>query len=57
MAGKATSVHLTVTPKGKLGSVFYKVFFTAKEYNEYVKSEAFIEKYPPTLFDTFKEVY
>ena len=57
MAGKAKSVYLTVTPKGSLSSVFRKVFFDAKAYNEYVKSEEFKEKYPATEYDILKEIY
>lgn len=57
MAGKATSVYLTVSPKGKLNCVLHKTFFTAKEYNEFVKSEEFLAKYPVEQFDCFKEVY
>lgn len=57
MAGKATSVHLTVTPKGTLSSVFRKVFFDAKSYSEYVKTDEFKEKYPATEFDILREVY
>ena len=57
MAGKATSVHLTVTPKGTLSSVFRKVFFDAKSYNEYVKSDEFKAKWPAEQFDFVKEIY
>ena len=57
MAGKAKSVYLTVTPKGSLSSVFRKVFFDAKAFNEYVKSEEFIQKYPSDQFQILKEIY
>jgi len=57
MAGKATSVHLTVTPKGTLSSVFRKVFFDAKSYSEFIKTDEFKEKYPATEFDILREVY
>ena len=57
MAGKAKSVYLTVTPKGKLTSVFRKVFFDAKAYNEFVKTDEFKAKYPSTEFDILKEIY
>jgi hypothetical protein len=57
MAGKAKSVYLTVTPKGSLSSVFRKVFFDAKAFNEFVKSEEFTEKYPTDQFQVLKEIY
>jgi hypothetical protein len=57
MAGKAKSIYLTVNPKGELKSVFTKVFFEAKAYNEYVKSEEFLAKFPSTDFTLFKETY
>ena len=57
MAGKAKSVYLTVTVKGQFKSVFHKVFFDAKAYNDYVKSEEFIAKYPTYEFSLIKETY
>ena len=57
MAGKAKSVYLTVTPKGSLSSVFRKVFFDAKAYNDYVKTDEFKANYPATEFDILKEIY
>ena len=57
MAGKAKSVYLTVTPTGSLSSVFRKVFFDAKAYSEFVKTDEFKEKYPSTEFDILKEIY
>jgi hypothetical protein len=57
MAGKAKSVYLTVCLKGQLSSVFRKVFFDAKAYNDYVKSEEFQAKYPTENFEILKEVY
>jgi hypothetical protein len=57
MAGKAKSVYLTVCPKRNHMSVFKKVFFDAKSYNEYVKTEEFLEKYPKEEYDIIKEVY
>jgi len=57
MAGKAKSIYLTVNPKGQLKSVFNKVFFEAKAYNEYVKSEEFLAKFPAEEFTLFKETY
>lgn len=57
MAGKAKSIYLTVLPKGEYLSVFKKVFFEAKTYNEYVKSEEFKTKWPSDKFDIVKETY
>lgn len=57
MAGKAKSVYLTVTPKGQMRSVFTKMFFNAKDFNDYVKTEDFQAKYPTTEFQILKEVY
>lgn len=57
MAGKAKSVYLTVCPKGNHLSVFKKVFFDAKGFNDYVKSEEFKTKYPKEQYDIVKEVF
>ena len=57
MAGTAKSVYLTVTPKGKLQSVFKKVFFDAKACRDYLASEEVKAKYPAEEFDFFKETY
>ena len=57
MAGKAKSVYLTINPKGTFKTVFHKVFFDAKAYNEYVKTDEFKAKWPSTEFDVVKETY
>lgn len=57
MAGKATSIYLTILPKGSHMSVFKKVFFEAKSYNEYVKTPEFKTQWPAENFDIIKEVY
>jgi hypothetical protein len=57
MAGKAKSIYLTVCPKNSHMSVFKKVFFEAKSYNDYVKTEEFKLKYPIEEFDIVKETY
>ena len=58
MGGKAKSIYLTVLPKGTHHlSVFKKMFFNAKDYNEYVKTEEFKALYPTDQFDIIKEVY
>ena len=57
MAGKAKSVYLTITEKGKHNAVFRKVFFNASDYNAYVKTDEFKVKWPATEFDIIKETY
>ena len=57
MAGKAKSIYLTVLPKGSHMSVFKKMFFEAKSYNEYIKSDEFKAKWPSAEFDIVKEIY
>lgn len=57
MAGKAKSVYLQVVPKGELNSVFKKVFFDAKGYNDFVKTDEFKEKYPTSQYQIIKEMY
>jgi hypothetical protein len=57
MAGKAKSIYLTILPKGQHLSVFKKMFFNAKDYNEYVKTEDFKAKWPVEEFDIVKETY
>ena len=57
MAGKATSIYLTVLPIGSHISVFKKVFFEAKAYNEYIKSDEFKTRFPADQFQVIREVY
>jgi hypothetical protein len=57
MAGKAKSVYLTITKKGEMKTEFSKMFFDAKGYNEYVKSEEFKAKWPASEYSIVKEVY
>ena len=57
MGGKAKSIYLTILPKGSHVSAFKKLFFEAKSYNEYVKSEEFKTTWPADKFDIVKEVY
>ena len=57
MAGKAKSIYLTIHPKGTFKTVFHKVFFEAKSYNEYVKTDEFKAKWPVAEFDLVKETY
>ena len=46
MAGRAKSIYLTIYTKGTLKTVFHKVFFETKSYNEYVKTDEFKAKWP-----------
>ena len=57
MAGKAKSVYLTITPKGTHTTAFRKMFFDAKAYNDYVKTDEFKAQWPDTEFTLIKEVY
>jgi hypothetical protein len=57
MAGKSKSIYLTIYTKGTLKTVFHKVFFEAKSYNEYVKTDEFKAKWPVAEFDIVKETY
>jgi hypothetical protein len=57
MAGKAKSVYLTITKKGEMKTEFKKMFFDAKSYNEYVKTDEFKIKWPAEEFDIVKETY
>ena len=57
MAGKAKSCYLTVTVRATHKSVFHKVFFNAKDLNDYIRSEAFLALYPPTEYNYVKETY
>lgn len=58
MAGKAKSIYLSIYPRNThFVSVFKKVFFEAKSYNEYVNSEEFKTKWPKEEFDIVKETY
>jgi hypothetical protein len=57
MAGKAKSVYLTITKKGSMKTEFHKVFFDAKSFNDYVKTDEFKAKWPPEEFTIIKETY
>ena len=57
MAGKAKSVYLTVTKKGSMKTEFHRMFFDAKGYNEYIKSDEFKAKWPAEEYSIIKEVY
>lgn len=57
MAGKAKSVYLTIQKKGTLKNIFHKVFFNAKEYNDYTNSEEFKATWPKDEYTIVKETY
>jgi hypothetical protein len=57
MAGKATSVYLTVSLKGTHATIFHKQFFDMNGLKKYVATEEFIAKYPTTEFYITKETY
>jgi hypothetical protein len=58
MAGKATSVYLTVIPINQpLKSVFKKTFFVASDLRKFVNSPEFKEQYPESEYRIIKEVY
>jgi hypothetical protein len=57
MAGTAKSVYLTISKKGSFKTEFTKVFFNAKDYNDYVKTDEFKAKWPKEEYDIVKEVY
>ena len=57
MAGKAKSVYLTITKKGSFKTEFTKVFFDAKSFNDYVKTDEFKAKWPKEEYVINKEVY
>jgi len=57
MAGKAKSIYLTITEKGKHAAVFRRMFFNASDYNAYVKTDEFKAKWPAEQFDIIKETY
>jgi len=56
MAGKAKSVYLTVTTLDHK-TIFHRIFFNAKDFNDYVKTDEFKAKYPETEFKIVKEIY
>ena len=57
MAGTAKSVYLTINKKGLFKTEFTKMFFNAKEYNDYVKTEEFKAKWPKEEYEIIKEIY
>lgn len=57
MAGKATSVYLTVSDKLTHKTALHKQFFNMTGLNQFVATEEFIAKYPKEQFYVTKETY
>lgn len=58
MSGKAKSIYLTVCVKGDPFDIkLRKQFFNAKDYNAFIRTPEFKEKYPEERFRLVKEVY
>jgi DUF2075 family protein len=57
MAGKATSVYLTVSVKTTHATALHKQFFNMTGLNQFVSTEEFKEKYPTDEFYVTKETY
>lgn len=57
MAGKATSVYLTVNDKVTHKAIFHKMFFNATELNKFIGTDEFKEKYDLAKVYLTKEVY
>lgn len=57
MAGKATSVYLTVSYKTTHKAALRKTFFRMADLNTFVSTPEFLEKYPSTEYYITKEVY
>lgn len=57
MAGKATSVYLTVTNKATHKTVVQKQFFNMTGLNQFMATDTFKEQYPAADFYFTKETY
>ena len=57
MAGKATSVYLTVSDRSTHKSAFHKQFFNMTGLNTFIATEDFINKWPASHYYITKEVY
>jgi hypothetical protein len=57
MAGKATSVYLTVSNKGTHKTAFHKQFFNMSGLNQFVATDEFKALWPDTEFYITKETY
>jgi hypothetical protein len=54
MAGKATSVYVTITDRNHT-TVLHKQFFNSNDANAFLKENA--DKYPKTEYFVYKETY
>ena len=57
MAGKATSVYLTVSDKATHKTILHKQFFNMTGLNQFVGTDEFKEKYPTETYYLTKETY
>ncbi len=57
MAGKATSVYLTVSEKLTHKTILHKQFFNMTGLNQFVGTDDFKEKYSTEVFYITKETY
>ena len=57
MAGKATSVYLTVSNKNTHKTEFHKVFFNMTGLNQFVGTDEFKAQWPTEVYYITKEVY
>jgi hypothetical protein len=57
MAGKATSVYLTVSDKATHKTAFHKVFFNMSGLNQFVATDEFKALYPLDTYYITKEIY
>ena len=57
MAGKATSVYLSVTLRTTHKTIFQKTFLRMADLNKYIAEPDFVTKYPNTEYYITKEVY
>ena len=57
MAGKATSVYLTVSDKSTHKTVLHKVFFNMTGLNKFIAEDAFKALYPLDTYYITKEIY
>lgn len=55
MAGKATSVYVTVTTNNSRTTVLNRKFLNSTDANAFMKEN--VEKYPKPEFHMFKETY
>lgn len=57
MAGKATSVYLTVSNRATHSTEFHRVFFTQQDLKKYVATDEFKAQWPTEQFYVTKETY